>query len=129
MNALTLEWIDKAEGDFATARRELRARRQPNYDAACFHAQQCAEKYLKAFLFDRGLAFPKTHNLVDLLDLAVHLDATMEPWRATLVALGAYAVQYRYPGESADRLEARDAVRSLAPFRAYVRGRLGLPPD
>ncbi len=48
MNALMTEWIAKAEGDYATAGRELRARRHPNYDAACFHAQQTAEKYLKA---------------------------------------------------------------------------------
>src|SRR2546421_5742031 len=38
------------EGDFATAQRELGAIQDPNYDAVCFHAQQCAEKYLKAFL-------------------------------------------------------------------------------
>lgn len=48
MNPLTLEWFDKAEGDLATASREIRARRKPNYDAVCFHAQQAAEKYLKA---------------------------------------------------------------------------------
>ena len=31
MNPLTLEWIEKAEGDFATAQRELRARKIQNY--------------------------------------------------------------------------------------------------
>lgn len=50
MQPLKNEWIIKAEGDFATAQREMRARKDPNYDAACFHAQQCAEKYLKALL-------------------------------------------------------------------------------
>jgi len=45
MKPSTREWVDKAEADFATAGRELRARRQPNFDAACFHAQQCVEKY------------------------------------------------------------------------------------
>jgi HEPN domain-containing protein len=50
MNPLTVEWVDKAEGDMAIAKRELRARKQPNYDAVCFHAQQCVEKYLKALL-------------------------------------------------------------------------------
>jgi len=50
MNPLTLEWVEKAEGDFITARRELHARAKPNYDAACFHAQQMAEKYLKTML-------------------------------------------------------------------------------
>ncbi|MEG3864862.1 MULTISPECIES: HEPN domain-containing protein [unclassified Microcoleus] len=51
MNPLTVEWVDKAEGDFTTALRELRARKSPNYDAACFHAQQCVEKYLMLLLY------------------------------------------------------------------------------
>jgi hypothetical protein len=50
MNQLTIEWVDKAEGDFSTALREFRVRKSPNYDAVCFHAQQCVEKYLKARL-------------------------------------------------------------------------------
>jgi HEPN domain-containing protein len=50
MNPAVAEWISKAEGDFTTAGRELRARKSPNYDAVCFHAQQCGEKYLKAIL-------------------------------------------------------------------------------
>jgi len=33
------------------------------FDAACFHAQQIAEKSLKAFLAYRGVPFPYTHNL------------------------------------------------------------------
>jgi len=44
MNPLTREWVEKAEGDFTIAERELRARKTPIYDAVCFHAQQCAEK-------------------------------------------------------------------------------------
>jgi HEPN domain-containing protein len=50
MKQITQEWIDKAEGDFATAQREIEVQQMPNYDAVCFHAQQCAEKYLKACL-------------------------------------------------------------------------------
>ncbi|MDR3572998.1 MAG: hypothetical protein P4L50_04015 [Anaerolineaceae bacterium] len=42
MNPLTIEWIDKAEGDLLTAQREYRARNRPNYDAVCFHGQQMA---------------------------------------------------------------------------------------
>ena len=57
MHAITTEWIAKAEGDWVTANRELRARRRPNYDAACFHAQQCAEKHLKARLQDAIIPF------------------------------------------------------------------------
>ena len=46
MKQNTQEWVNKAEGDFHTAQREVRERKHPNYDAASFHAQQCAEKYL-----------------------------------------------------------------------------------
>jgi HEPN domain-containing protein len=129
LNDLIREWVDKAEGDFATAQRELRARRQPNFDAACFHAQQCAEKYLKALLLEQGATFPKTHNLIDLLDLARRDDAAVEPWRDTLLLLNPYAAQYRYPGESAERSEARETVKALAAFRLFIRGRLGLPSE
>ena len=50
MSPLTQEWVEKAEEDFRVATREYRARKHPAYNAACFHAQQCAEKYLKARL-------------------------------------------------------------------------------
>jgi HEPN domain-containing protein len=33
-------WVVKAEGDYFSAMREYRARKHPNYDSACFHAQQ-----------------------------------------------------------------------------------------
>src|SRR5262245_55415528 len=71
MKPITLEWVAKAEGDWDTAQREYRARRRPNYDAACFHAQQCAEKYLKARLEEAVIAFGRTHNLVSLLTLVL----------------------------------------------------------
>ena len=47
MKPITLEWIAKAEGDWNSAQREYRARQRPNYDAACLHAQQCAENISK----------------------------------------------------------------------------------
>jgi HEPN domain-containing protein len=39
-------WVAKAEEDFEMARLALR-RKKPLTDPACFHAQQCAEKYLR----------------------------------------------------------------------------------
>ncbi len=32
MKPLTREWVDKAEGDFATMEREARVRKNPNYE-------------------------------------------------------------------------------------------------
>ncbi len=129
MNELTAEWIAKAEGDFATATRELRARRSPNYDAVCFHAQQLAEKYLKAFLQEQGVDFPKTHNLIELLELCLPLDPAFEFQRDVLVELDRYAVRYRYPGETAEKVEARAAYKATKAVRAFVRSRLHLAAE
>jgi len=78
MSDLVSEWIEKAQGDFNVAQRELRVRQAPNYDACCFHGQQCAEKYLKAFLVSQEITPPRTHNLVDLLALCVARDEAFE---------------------------------------------------
>ena len=56
MNDTVKEWIDRAERDLATAGRELAAVEQPNYDAVCFHAQQCIEKLMKALLIHLELS-------------------------------------------------------------------------
>lgn len=114
MQPLSAEWVLKAEGDFETAKRELRARKAPNYDAACFHAQQCAEKFLKARLQEAGIVFTRTHSLTALLDLA---------------RLSAYAVEYRYPGDSADRELAKEAVAMCTGFRRHARLSLGLSEE
>lgn len=122
MQPLTTEWIQKAEGDLATALRELRARKAPNYHAACFHAQQCAEKYLKALLQEAETPFGKTHNLSLLLDLLKDRHPELELMRSTLAILNAYAVEYRYPGESADKEIARQALKLALEVKHFVMG-------
>ncbi len=126
MNELLREWIEKAEGDYATAERELRARKCVNYDAICFHAQQTAEKYLKAFLFKNGVDFPKTHNLGELLELCLPLDASLDLHRDLLIHLDRYAVRYRYPGALAEKEEAKETVRIARQVRSVLRQKLGL---
>lgn len=126
MRPLTREWIEKAEGDWATAGRELRARKSPNYDAACFHAQQCAEKYLKALLQERGAPFGKTHNLVALLTRIVEGSLSLEDLRSSLEPLVVYAAAFRYPGESADRETAREALKCCTIVHHRARAALGL---
>ena len=126
MNGPVHEWIEKAEGDFQSAQRELRARKAPNYDAACFHAQQCAEKYLKAFLVQHNLSFRPIHDLEVLLGHIVPISPEFEFVRDLLLLLNDYAVNIRYPGESATRDEARAAVKAMRTVRTFVRSKLGL---
>ena len=126
MNPITLEWVAKAEGDFATAERELDVKDSPNYDAVCFHTQQCAEKYLKARLQESGIPFGKTHALTLLLDLTLPIEPAWDALRADLQALSVFAVAYRYPGESADEKDARDAFSKCKNIRQAVRQSLQL---
>ena len=114
MKPLTREWVQKAEADYGSALREHRARKMPNYDAACFHAQQCAEKYMKALLQEAGIAFPKTHALELLLDL-------LEPLRSCLRTLSILAVQIRHPGLFADKPLAKEAVEICQEVRRLSR--------
>ncbi len=127
MKPITAEWIDKADGDWITAQRELRARKMPNYDSACFHAQQCAEKYLKAKLVEENIAFSKTHDLVYLLKLLLPIEPGWASLRPHLTPLNAYAVLYRYPGNDAVKTEAKDAMKDCREVRRVVRLSLGLP--
>jgi len=128
MKPTTREWVEKAEADLATARRELRARRQPNYDAACFHSQQGVEKFLKARLIETDLRFGKTHDLEQLLDLIITVEPLWDSFRATLNALNSYAVDFRYPGESATREIAKTAVETAHGICRVIRESLGVPP-
>ena len=126
MNPLTLEWINKAEGDFFTAQREIRVRKYPNYDGVCFNCQQVAEKYLKAFLQENRQPISKTHILMDLLALCIKIDFGFQIIQADLNIIEGYSVQFRYPGNSADKEDAKTAFKMASITRQFIRMRLGL---
>ncbi len=109
MNDTVREWLEKAEKDYATARRELAAQEDLNYDAVCFHAQQCIEKLMKALLIQRSVMSGKTHDLAYLHQL---LTPVCPEWSCPLEDLRFLtraAVAFRYPGEAADREDAAQA--------------------
>jgi len=121
MKPMTAEWVAKAEGDFALIERECQVTENPNYDGICFHAQQCAEKYLKARLCEVDITFNKIHDLVALLDQVLEVEPTWESFREDLAYLSDFAVAFRYPGESADAESAFDAQRRCHRFRNAAR--------
>src|SRR6266516_2792259 len=101
MKPLTAEWVQKAEDDFIVVQKMFHARKQPVYDAVCFHAQQCAEKYLKAYLQEHHQNIPKIHKLLDLLKLCKEVDISLEILLPDLKELERFSVNFRYPGMSA----------------------------
>ena len=126
MHALTAEWVDRAEHDFGTAHRVLETGAQPYPEVACFHCQQTAEKYLKAYLEEHRVRFPFTHLLIDHLELCRSVDPEFEILDADLRELDGYAVRVRYPGVEVTLEMAQDALAAATCVRAFVRGKLGL---
>src|SRR4029453_11998778 len=84
-------------------------------------AQQGVEKYLKALLVSRQQAFPRTHDIVALLDLCRRHGLYIPVDSARPERLSAYAVQVRYPGEEPTPDEARKAVQIAQTVRRQAR--------
>jgi HEPN domain-containing protein len=115
-------WILKAEHDLRTAERTFTPEGDCPFDMVCFHAQQCAEKYLKALLVFHGLEVPRTHDLTEILPLlSAGVAATLDV--DELAELNPYAVGVRYPGLGPEpgREEAKRALEIARRVRAEVR--------
>ncbi len=125
MNPLTDEWVQKAEGDYRVAMRLLQDD-APIYDAICFHAQQCVEKYLKAVLQDGAISFPKTYNLVELARLCAPLLPEVMPLGSALNTLTRSAIEVRYPGAFASVDDSDASVDVMIKVRGITRRELGL---
>lgn len=87
-------WMEFARDDLKIAKKGkiLRFRRE----ALCFHAQQAAEKALKAVLLSRLIPFPKSHRLQELFDL-LPAELSLPPSVREATALSDYAESGRYP--------------------------------
>ena len=118
-------WLIKADNDIVTARTML-ATDPPVTDTASFHAQQCAEKCLKAYLVFAGIHVRRTHDLADLLIPCEGLDAEFGSLRTWAQDLTDYAVSSRYPDDWREIPvgEARAAVEKAASIMSFVQERL-----
>jgi len=104
-------WLRKAFSDLAALDASLQA---DALDAACFHAQQAAEKFLKAFLIHNAVDFPFTHNLSKLVDLCSACDAVFGSVKVQVASLTPYAVELRYDHEFWPGREVAEEARLAA---------------
>jgi HEPN domain-containing protein len=118
-------WIAYAEEDYKAAK-TLLGLKKPLLGAGCFHAQQCAEKYLKALLILRNFDFPKTHDLPTLNTLCNQNGILTGFDLHQLADLTKYAVQARYPGSQPSPEESKDAIEIARVIRRFARSFLGL---
>ena len=127
MNPLTLEWVEVAEGDYESVKLHVqRSSKRRRYNITCFNAQQCIEKYLKAWLQEANLPTRRTHELNELLDVIVPVRPAWEAWRSDFSAFDKYAVDARYPGYIATEADAEHAVGICNEVRQTVRDMLAL---
>lgn len=94
----TREWVRKAEGDFKAAGHLLKGGEDYLFGTA-FHAQQSAEKYIKAFLVWQQIEFPKSHDIGKLMALAAEVAPDLPEILAEAKTLTPFGVDYRYPGD------------------------------
>lgn len=91
------EWMSHAESDLRLARL---AAGDPSIrrEQVCFHAQQAAEKAIKAVLLSQQVEFPLTHDLEELLEIARSNGIELPEGVREAGLLTPYAVETRYPG-------------------------------
>lgn len=118
-------WLIKAENDLRSAKNDL-SDPQPITETACFHAQQCAEKSLKAFIVFKEKHVEKTHYLMRLLGICEEFDDTFSELTDVAAELSDYAVTTRYPDDWREIpvTEAEEAVANAEKFLSFVRAKL-----
>ena len=114
-------WLRKAEHDVLNIENNLVAKDIP-WDTVCFHAQQVAEKALKAFLVHHGRDLSKTHDLVALLAQCVACDEGLAVLESDCRKLTSYGVAARYPDDLFEPAEAdgRDVVAAAYRVRTKI---------
>jgi len=116
-------WLRKAESDLTNSGMCLDAGQA--LDTACFHAQQAAEKYLKAHLTAHEIDFPFIHNLEKLVELCAQRDPSFLDLKVLSQELTPYAVELRYDDEFWPAIEiARQALDAALEIKRFVIDRL-----
>lgn len=120
-----LQWLVYSDEDLRLAAHGFTLAPRCPYRLIAYHAQQCVEKHLKAYLVFHRLDFPYTHNIARLLDLCVPHASWGETLRIA-EELTPFAVSARYPGEDEEvtEAEARRAVDIAGRVREVVRAAL-----
>jgi HEPN domain-containing protein len=121
-----VEWVHEAETDYKSAFDLAKRRKDPIPKRVCWDCQQCAEKYLKAFLVRHSQKFPFRHDLIELNNLCAAVDPDFRLIANEVDELNTYGPAFRYPGPTATMEDARSAIKAVKRVREFVRAKLGL---
>jgi HEPN domain-containing protein len=120
------DWFKKANNDLKAAEILFCA---GNLDTASFHIQQGIEKYLKGFLLGKGWRLKRTHDLVDLLNEAVHYESSFEKFRPFCIRVTECYIEDRYPFSVVSELNKEEVETALKETKEFVRFINGLTSE
>ena len=108
-----MQWISYADDDLRLAKNTLETMKEDcPYHLVAYHAQQCVEKYLKAYLVCSCIDFPYTHDIFQLMQLfgkeAKWVEKIQDAKELTI-----YAVSARYPEEN-DKVTKKEAYQAIS---------------
>jgi HEPN domain-containing protein len=123
-------WLRRARSNLARAR-SLSKASDVLFEDLCFDAQQAAEKALKAILVWRGVAFPKTHALAELLTLVEKAGVSVPADVKEATSLTPYAVEARYPGfwEEVTAEDHTEAIRIAERVLRWAEAQIAAAPS
>ena len=118
-------WIKKAEKDLLTVEHEL-SFPDAVTESICFHCQQAAEKFLKAYLVFLGITFTKTHEIGELITKCEDKDKEISAFKEEADKLTDYAIDVRYPEKLFEPTleEAKEAKKIAEKIRGFVLSRI-----
>jgi HEPN domain-containing protein len=117
----TEQWLSKSQQDLEVAK--ILLQHGISYTGiAVYHCQQSVEKALKGYLTAKGTVFPKTHDLVALLELCMAVALEFDQWKTAARLLTPYATEFRYPTGTVEPTyqEAGQAVEMADSFMQFV---------
>lgn len=127
LSKITTEWLNKAVEDIKAA--EILLAEDGPTTSICFHAQQAAEKSLKAYLVFMGSDIVKIHDLVRLVNEIVDTDKSFNALVDSAAKLNPYYIESRYPTGipfTPSEKVAKEAVSDCEYILSFVKQKLGL---
>ncbi len=125
-NTIIEGWLQKADEDFQYAKASL-DNNLPFYSSICFHLNQAAEKYLKAYIVAKELEFQKIHDLTKLLQICIANDLEFKKLTAFINEINPFYIETRYPGFTTDfitKSETEGALKMVDEICSFVKTKL-----
>jgi HEPN domain-containing protein len=129
---LVNNWILKADKDLTSAEHELTFGDDAVTETICFHSQQAAEKFLKAYLVYLEISFTKTHEIGELITHCELKDNEIGALKEEVDILTDYAVTVRYPDDFyvPEIEEAKESYDLAIKVRNYILSKIEISdPD